>query len=76
MLVPLQRSAPQPGEDGVAFFVSGVQLPGLVPLQVPQTPHVLLPQQTESTQEPVEHWSAAVHAAPPPARATHVAPLQ
>jgi hypothetical protein len=43
---------------------SGVQVPGVVPLQVWQVPHVGLPQQTVSMQLPLMHWFAAVHALP------------
>jgi hypothetical protein len=38
---------------------SGVQVPGVVPLQVWQVPQAALPQQTPSTQLPLMHWLAA-----------------
>jgi hypothetical protein len=43
---------------------SGVQVPGVVPLQVWQVPHITLPQQTLSMQLPLMHWLPAVHAFP------------
>ena len=43
---------------------SGVQLPGLVPLQVWHVPQALLPQQTLFTQAPLMHSFAAVQAVP------------
>jgi hypothetical protein len=41
---------------------SGVQVPGVEPLQVWQVPQVALPQQTPLTQLPLMHWFPAVHA--------------
>ena len=52
---PSQRNAPQE-LVGVVKRASAVQLPGLLPLQVPQAPHVALAQQT-----PLAH-SALWHA--------------
>ena len=47
---------------------SGVQVPGDDPLQVWQVPQLVLPagrlQQKPSTQLPLMHWLAAVHAMP------------
>ncbi len=43
---------------------SGVQVPGVVPLQVSQVPHIGLPQQTVLMQLPLMHWFAAVHVCP------------
>ena len=43
---------------------SGVQVPGVVPLQVWQVPQAALPQQTPLTQLPLAHWFAPPQAAP------------
>jgi hypothetical protein len=43
---------------------SGVQVPGVVPLQVWQVPQAALPQQTLLRQLPLMHWLPAVHAEP------------
>jgi hypothetical protein len=41
-----------------------VHVPGVVPLQVWQVPHVGVPQQTPLTQLPLMHWLPAVHTVP------------
>ena len=43
---------------------SGVQVPGVVPLQVWQVPQAALPQQTPLTQAPLVHWFAPPQAVP------------
>jgi hypothetical protein len=51
--------------DGAAVpAASGVQVPGVVPLQVWQVPQAALPQQTPLTQLPLMHWFPAVHTRP------------
>jgi hypothetical protein len=42
----------------------GLQVPGVVPLQVSHVPHAALPQQTPLTQLPLMHWLPAVQTVP------------
>ena len=70
-LAPLQAPVLPHGGAAVHWPVgaavpaaSGVQVPGVVPLQVWQVPQAALPQQTPFTQLPLMHWLAAVHTEP------------
>jgi hypothetical protein len=70
-LAPLQKPVFPQGGLAVHWPVgagvpaaSGVQVPGVVPLQVWQVPQAGLPQQTLLTQLPLMHWLPAVHAEP------------
>jgi hypothetical protein len=63
-VLPQGRAAAHWPDGAVVPAASGAQVPGVVPLQVWQVPHAVLPQQTPFTQLLVVHSWAAVQVAP------------
>ena len=63
-VLPQGRAAAHWPDGALVPAASGVQVPGVVPLQVWQVPHAALPQQTPFTQLPLMHSAPAPQVVP------------